>query len=80
MLLSFNKMFNFCIDCTYLLVKRVNAVGANSNFSSQLPAEFHCVSPIIYWFVCIQYHVIVSSDILPYELRREKMGLLPMRS
>ena len=28
-------LFNFCFDCTYLSVNRVNAIGENSNFSSQ---------------------------------------------
>ena len=29
-------MFNFCMDCAYLSVNRVNGLGENSNFSSQL--------------------------------------------
>ena len=49
--------------CTYLSVSRRNTIGKNSNFSSQLRFQLQCVSPIIYPFVCIQYHVIVSSDI-----------------
>ena len=49
------KMLNFCIDCTYLSVNRVNAIGENSNFSSQLRTEFHCVSPI-------PYNVFLSCD------------------
>ena len=57
------SMFNFSMDCTYLSVSRVNAIGENSNLSSQLRAELHCVSPIIDKFVCIQYHVILSSEI-----------------
>ena len=44
-------------------VNRVYAIGENSNFSSQLLTELQCVSPIIYRFLCIQYHVIVSSEI-----------------
>ena len=39
-------MFHFHIDCTYLSVNRVNAIGENSNFTSQLRTEFHCASPI----------------------------------
>ena len=50
------SMFNFCIDCTYLSVNRVNAIRENSNFSSQLRAEFPCASPI-------PYHVFLSCDI-----------------
>ena len=55
-------MFNLCMDYAYLLVDRVNIIGENSNFSSQLRAELHCASLISYRFVCKQYHVIVSSD------------------
>ena len=41
-------MFKFCMDCAYLSVNRVNDIGENSNFSSQLRAELHCASPILY--------------------------------
>ena len=58
----FQLMFIFCIDCTYLSVNRINAIGENLNLSSQLWSELQCVSPIIYRFVCIQYHVILSSE------------------
>ena len=46
-------MFNFCSDCAYLSVNRVNGIGENSNFSSQLRAELNCASPI-------PYHVLIS--------------------
>ena len=45
----------FCIDCAYLSVNRVNGIGENSNFSSQLLAELHCASPI-------PYHLFISFD------------------
>ena len=32
------------------------------NFSSQLLSQLQCVSPIIYWSVCKQFRVIVSSE------------------
>ena len=41
---------------------RVNARGQNWNLSPQLRAELHCMSPIVDRFVCIQYHMILSSD------------------
>ena len=54
-------MFNLCIDYTYLLVNRVNAIGENSNHSSQLKTELHCASPI-------PYHVCVSCDVLLFDM------------
>ena len=48
-------MFNFCIDFACLSVNRVNGIGENSIFSSQLRAELHCASPI-------PYHVFISCD------------------
>ena len=38
--------------------------GFNSNLSPQLRAELNCVSPIIDRFVCLQCHVILSSEIV----------------
>ena len=57
-------MFNFCIDCAYLSVKRVNGIGENSNFSTQLRAELHCASPI-------PYHVFISCEYSDYKLTYE---------
>ena len=56
-------MFIFCIDCTYLSVSRVNAIGdpENSKILPQLRPQLQCVSPSIYRFVRIQYHMILSS-------------------
>ena len=45
------------MDYAYLSVNRVIEIGEKSNFSSQLRAQLHCASPIIYRFVCKQYHV-----------------------
>ena len=39
-------MSNFCIDCGYLSVNRVNGIEENSIFSSELRAELHCASHI----------------------------------
>ena len=66
-------MFNFCIDFTYLSVNRVNGIGGNSNFSSQLWAELHCASPIPYHvFLRLTYissgkHVRELDDVYPLE-------------
>ena len=54
-------MFNFCIDCAYLSVNRVNGIGENTNFSSQLRVDFHCASPI-------SYHVFISCGYAAYSL------------
>ena len=54
-------MFNFCIDCTYLSVSRRNAVGENSKILRQIHSHCSVCHPIIYLFVCKQYHVIPSS-------------------
>ena len=48
------------MDCTHLLFSRVHAIGENSNILPQLLSHLQCVSPIIYRFVCKQYHVVVS--------------------
>ena len=50
MLLSFNKCSISVLGAPtmYLSANRVNGIGENSNFSSQLRAELHCVSPIPY--------------------------------
>ena len=53
--LSYFHSVNFCIDCTYLSVSRVNGIRENSNFSSQLQADLHCASPL-------PYHVFLSCD------------------
>ena len=52
-------MFNFCIDCAYLSVNRVNGIGENTNFSSQLRVD--CASPI-------SYHVFISCGYAAYSL------------
>ena len=47
-------MFHFCMDCAYLSVNKVNGVGKNSNFSSQLredctvrhPLHTKCLSAV----------------------------------
>ena len=60
-------MFNFCIDCTYLSVNRVNDIGENSNFSSQLRADLHCASPIPYhvFLICDIHHPLVQCFCIP---------------
>ena len=57
-------MLNFCMDRAYLLFNGVNGIGVK-NFSSQLRAELHCTSPIIYRLVCIQCHLFISCELSP---------------
>ena len=61
----------------YLSVSGRNASGENSNFSSQLRSQIQCVSPIIYPFVCIQYHVIVGTVVkqVYYYYSKAKLSL-----
>ena len=56
MLLSFNKCSRSVLTAP-ISVNRVNSIGENSNFSSQLRTEFQCASPI-------PYHVFLSCDIV----------------
>ena len=59
-------MFNFCMNCDYLSVNRVTDIGENSIFSSQHRSVLRCVSPIIYLFVCKQYHVFISCAVVSH--------------
>ena len=64
MLLSFNKFnvqFPHCLHLSLYQSVEEKVVGENSKILPQLRSQLQFVSPIIYRFVCIQYHVIVSS-------------------
>ena len=77
-------MFNFCIDCTYLSVSRRNAVGENSKILRQIHSHCSVCHPIIYLFVCKQYHVIPSSGngginvYINYLVHMTKMAAMPI--
>ena len=66
--------FTFCINCTYmymyLSVKRVNAIGENSNFSSKFRTEFHCASPIPYHMFLNCGYVHLHTDCSNIDPRR----------
>ena len=52
------------MECAYLSVNRENGIGEKTRiFSSQLRAELHCATPIIYRFVFIHYHGFISCAI-----------------
>ena len=53
-------MFNFCIDCTYLSVNKVNVMGENQISHLKIEQNFIVRHLIIYRFVGIQYHVFLS--------------------
>ena len=59
MLLSFNKCSIAALTAPIYQLVEETLYEKTQNFKSSL---LLCVSPIIYRFVCIQYHVIVSSD------------------
>ena len=58
MLLSFNKC-SISAWTAPISVNRVNGIGENSNFSSQLRAELYCASPI-------PYHMFIGCDLLKH--------------
>ena len=67
------KTFNFCIDCTYLSVYRVNVKGENRISHLNFGQNFIVRHPIICWFVCIQYRVFLSLVINEIEQTQYKI-------
>ena len=58
-------MFNFCIYCAYLSVKRVNRIGEKFEFLISASGRVHCASPI-------PYHVFISCEIVKTENEKRR--------